>query len=239
MKRLLVVEDDPDIREYIVQIAEEEGYTCQQAEDGADAFFYLRTFLADVILLDLRMPNMNGIDFMKRMNLERKEHAPKMVVLSGYTTELAPEEEALAEAVLTKPLKEDKLKALLKEYYDEGNTTSAEQKFALIADDSQTYRIALKQFLLRKGVKVYEASNGAEALMVLASYDIDFVICDNQMPEMSGFEFASLASEKYPDLSIYMVSSLLTDFNEAKERGVTACIQKPLTDEQLEILIQQ
>ena len=154
---------------------------------------------------------------MKKMKMERKDHAPSMIVISGFTDELTREEKELAGAILAKPIREKYFRELLQEYYSDGGNENdiKTEKYALIADDSQTYRIALKQFLLKKGIKVYEASNGAEALMVMESYKVDFVICDNQMPEMSGFEFASTAHERFPEVSIYMVSALLTDLKEA------------------------
>src|SRR3954470_12387725 len=64
-KRVLVVDDDPDIRESVRLVLEDEGYEVEEAADGAAALALLRaaTTRPDVILLDLMMPVMNGWQF--------------------------------------------------------------------------------------------------------------------------------------------------------------------------------
>src|SRR5258706_9858128 len=61
---ILVVDDDRDLRESLIEALEDEGYSVASAPDGQHALFYLRTSKRpDLILLDLQMPIMNGIEF--------------------------------------------------------------------------------------------------------------------------------------------------------------------------------
>lgn len=60
---MLVVDDDVDIREPLVELFENEGYGVASASDGRQALAEARRFRPDVILLDLRMPVMNGLEF--------------------------------------------------------------------------------------------------------------------------------------------------------------------------------
>jgi DNA-binding response OmpR family regulator len=61
---ILVVEDDRDLRESLIEALEEAGYSVASAQDGQHALFYLRTSKRpDLILLDLQMPIMNGVEF--------------------------------------------------------------------------------------------------------------------------------------------------------------------------------
>jgi CheY-like chemotaxis protein len=65
--RILVVDDDRDVREALVEVLSEAGYSVSAASDGSEALAVLaNTPRPDVILLDLMMPNMNGFEFRER-----------------------------------------------------------------------------------------------------------------------------------------------------------------------------
>ena len=76
---VLVVEDDQGVRETTVAILREEGYVVVQAADGADALEMLRGRDIDVLLLDLRLPRVDGPSV-----LEKLERPPTVVVVSGF-----------------------------------------------------------------------------------------------------------------------------------------------------------
>lgn len=86
---VLVVDDDYDIRETLRIALEEEGYEVDEAEDGAQALSMLRTSpQPSIVLLDLRLPRLNGDALLRRV--ERKEHlpAPHIFVLVTANREL-------------------------------------------------------------------------------------------------------------------------------------------------------
>lgn len=81
---LLVVDDDPDIREAIQQVVEVEGYRVVTAGDGAEALGILHSDLAPcLILLDLRMPGMDGRSFRRRQETEPGLAGIPVIVLTG------------------------------------------------------------------------------------------------------------------------------------------------------------
>src|SRR5690349_16993945 len=83
-RRVLVVDDDADIRETVSLILEDEGYEVQSAQDGAAALGVLRAGpLPDVILLDLMMPVMNGWQFREQQTRDPRLAAIPVVVLSA------------------------------------------------------------------------------------------------------------------------------------------------------------
>ena len=79
-RRVLVVDDDPDIRELLVSVLSDDGYEAKSARNGRDALEVLGRWRADVIVLDLMMPVMDGWTFAKRM--QEKWTIP-IVVLSA------------------------------------------------------------------------------------------------------------------------------------------------------------
>lgn len=89
---MLVVEDDPDLREAIVGALHARGYAALSAEDGAQALRMLDAMIPDAILLDLLMPTMNGFEFLAA-RAERPDLAGIPVVIASAAApdrELAP-----------------------------------------------------------------------------------------------------------------------------------------------------
>jgi CheY-like chemotaxis protein len=63
-KRILLVDDEPSIRFVLGAVLEQSGYTVDSAEDGFAALRKLRTAMPDLVITDLRMPNMNGFELL-------------------------------------------------------------------------------------------------------------------------------------------------------------------------------
>ena len=78
---VLLVEDDPTIRYILSNQLEEAGFKAQQAEDGIDGLVKLRAKLPKVIISDLQMPRMSGIEFISVVR--RRFPSIPVIVLSG------------------------------------------------------------------------------------------------------------------------------------------------------------
>lgn len=87
---ILVVDDDPSIREILADILKLEGYRVSQAENGQDALDCLRKFEGDdfpgLVLLDIMMPVMNGIDFLEEFKKTPKFQSTPVVVMSANSS---------------------------------------------------------------------------------------------------------------------------------------------------------
>jgi DNA-binding response OmpR family regulator len=107
--RVLVVEDDADLREMMAQILTLEGFEADTATDGADALTQLQTpgRHPDVILLDMMMPRMDGWAF-----VDRQAATPAIADIPVVVVSAAPRDRLRgirAAAVLQKPLNFDEL----------------------------------------------------------------------------------------------------------------------------------
>lgn len=120
-KRILVVDDDDDLRSLMQELLEEEAYEVETAIDGIDAFDHLdhQRNAYDVILLDLMMPRLNGLQFLH----QAQEHEP--TILRSIIA-LSADEEALQQtagmginATLSKPFDPDVLLALVEQVIDQ------------------------------------------------------------------------------------------------------------------------
>ena len=114
-------------------------------------------------------------------------------------------------------------------------------KRALLVDDDETFCSHLVQALGRcvKNCVVVTAGNGKEAIKIMESSRIDFVITDLNMPEMSGYEFIFHARENYPDIPILVLTGVKTPEVEERLRslGVVRCIEKPFDPKEVAPLV--
>jgi CheY-like chemotaxis protein len=81
---ILVVDDDADVREGLCDLLVEEGFSVASAANGADALDHLRQpCLPDVVVLDLRMPKMDGYEFLKCRQADEKLRDVPVIVVSA------------------------------------------------------------------------------------------------------------------------------------------------------------
>ena len=98
--RILVVEDDAALREMGRHLLQSRGYEVLGAADGFEGLSALKRSLPDVIISDLRMPNMNGFEFLSIVR-RRFPNIP-VIVISGEFTGLTVPESVLADAFFPK-----------------------------------------------------------------------------------------------------------------------------------------
>lgn len=102
-KRVVVVEDDPNIAMLIASILEDAGYWSFVVQDGRRALQVVRELQPDVITLDLELPGVDGRAVLRRLVPDRlAEHVP-VVVVSGSVELLSREDHQRIACALTKP----------------------------------------------------------------------------------------------------------------------------------------
>ena len=113
--KILVVDDDDMLRELMVTILENEGYMLDVAKSGYEAELKLKNKIFNLVILDIRLPDTNGIDLLAKIN----QSAPRMkkIVLTGYPdadTAIKSVNEN-ADAYLVKPFEPEKLLEIISE----------------------------------------------------------------------------------------------------------------------------
>jgi CheY-like chemotaxis protein len=87
-KRILIVDDEQDIRTYLSTLLEDQGYETVQATNGEEAVQTLQAGLPDLITLDISMPEKSGIKFFREMKTDdRWKHIP-IIVVTGVSEEI-------------------------------------------------------------------------------------------------------------------------------------------------------
>ena len=114
-KRILVVDDDPDIVEYLCVFLEDNDYEVSSAESSEAAFAELERHLVDLLILDVLMPGRSGLDLLLTLRKDARWFDLPVVLLTGnddvlregadsYLVDVQAEARG-ADAILGKPLK--------------------------------------------------------------------------------------------------------------------------------------
>ena len=86
-KKILIIEDEPDAAEFLKMHLEKNGYDVLCALDGKEGYRLARTRAPDLILLDLMLPEMNGLEICKTLKLNKKTHLTPIIMLTAKGTE--------------------------------------------------------------------------------------------------------------------------------------------------------
>jgi CheY-like chemotaxis protein len=217
LRWLLVVEDDPDHRETVREVLEEEGYRVDTAVHGRDALGRLSLWgaghLPDLILLDLRMPVMDGWGFMA----ELKQHpvlASIPVVVTSCMGDRVLSSAPVAAGYLSKPLNRSRLLELISCcLWRQQRARAGRLSRVLLVGDESTIDAALARVLSREHdvVTVAGATAAAERLETGAQFDV--ILCDLIMPGTTGMELHARLSKEAPEQAarmIFMVGAEVT-----------------------------
>lgn len=116
--RILVVDDEPGMREFLEIMLQKDNYLVETASDGADAIQKIEKDLFDLAVVDVQMPVMNGIEVLKRIN-EKSPETTVIMITAFASHETAIEAMKLgAYDYITKPFKIDEIKLVIKKALD-------------------------------------------------------------------------------------------------------------------------
>jgi signal transduction histidine kinase/CheY-like chemotaxis protein len=213
---VLIIEDDQTFAELLLAKCRAEGFKCVLSPRGRDCVGFAERFFPHGILLDLRLPDMDGLDVLTDLKSNAKTRNIPVHVFSGADGETEAMKRGAKEFV-SKPISMEKLEQVLKDLPSEAilddislflhsvdskmpkskgpsnalllNENVFEGKSILIVDDDIRNVYSLRQILHGRGSSILVAENGREALEVLAEHPAtDLVLMDIMMPEMDGYE---------------------------------------------------
>lgn len=197
---ILVVDDNLDLCDTLKDILEMENYAVTLAHGGEQAVELVRTARFGRVLMDIRMPGINGVDAFKEM----KKISPDTPVI--MMTAFAVEDlinEALREgafAALQKPLDFDVL-------LDTIMNTGRDAPSVLVVDDEPGFRETLKFILEERGCTVRLAAGGEDAIRAAKQMRFDAAVIDLNMPMVDGIEAYRAIRAFRPGISIIAVSA--------------------------------
>ncbi len=187
LPRVLVVEDNVDNRKLATRILESIGCKVETAENGTEAVAKASEYIYDLILMDLRMPDMDGFEAARaiRDNERRLGIRVPIVALTAHALE-DYRDQALAAGMddyLTKPYRREQLVSLVERWVDP-------RPIILVADDSPEIHALVRGYLRMGGYRLVSAFSGAEAMREFHSRNISLVFLDLELGDMDGLTLA-------------------------------------------------
>ncbi len=228
---VLIVEDDPDMRQLIADTLVTEGHTPVPAGNGKEAMLALASSQVDAIVLDLMLPGRSGFDILREIRASEKLARIPVLVLTAK--DLSDRERQVLSA-LNAPIFEKGpgwRPALLQRLQLIARASSGQK--VLVVDDNPAGRELIREYLQDHVVSITEASNGREALEKLRIALPDLVLLDIQMPEMDGYEVLR-EIRRDPALKGLRVVALTAfamqgDLERAMAAGFDDYLTKPVT----------
>lgn len=225
-KKILVIDDDPTIVTLLESVLTSQGYQVMTATDGAEGLEKYKNFGADLIILDIIMPKMDGYTFVlefKRMGGDLKR-TPIIIVTSRESMQDIFEIEGINDYIV-KPFKtEDLLRKISK------RMLSNEKKILIIDGESEIVKNIQTQ-LSASGYVVLTASNGLEALTIAQKEKPDLMVSEIMIPKLDGYRLCRLLKfdRRYKDIPIVFLTGLRreSDKDLGQEVGADAYLNKP------------
>jgi CheY-like chemotaxis protein len=87
-KRILIVDDEQDIRTYLSALLGDQGYETMEARDGGEALQMIQAAPPDLITLDISMPEKSGVRFFRELKMDDRWKAIPVVVVTGVSTDM-------------------------------------------------------------------------------------------------------------------------------------------------------
>lgn len=128
-KKVLIVDDDPDVRMFNSTVVEENGYTPMEASNGEEALKIIKKDPPAIVLLDVLMPKQSGIRLYRELKTDTALLNIPVIILSGVAkrtflrsqkalTEFGDKPVPEPESYLEKPVEPDELAKEIKRYLD-------------------------------------------------------------------------------------------------------------------------
>lgn len=250
-RRILIIDDHPLLRKGLRQLADfsPEIEIIGEADNGAQGLTMARETQSDLVLLDLFMPGMTGLEALK--TLKQLEPAPKVIVLtvSDAQEDIVAALRGGADGYLLKDTDPEELLMQLCEAGDDGpilspriaerlgDAAQAEIQRVLIIDDHPLLRKGLHQLAeLSTEIKlVGEADNGAQGVAMARELQPDLILLDLFMPGMTGLETLKALKqlEPVPKVVVLTVSDAQEDIFGALRAGADGYLLKDTDPEDL------
>lgn len=224
LTRLLVVDDDLDTCANLADILSDIGYDVQTASDATAALRALDEHAFDIVLLDLKMPGMDGLQLYRE--LKRRSASTVAILITGFADSETREraKQLGVWRILPKPVDVPALLPLISE--------AAEQPLLLIVDDDSEFCASLKDVLRERSFRVGIAGSAHEAARQMNRQEFPIVLVDWQLPDADGLKLLEEIHSQHPQSRTVLLTGHRHELSQRLEKnmlhGVDVFFYKPL-----------
>ena len=241
---VLVVDDEPAVEQLMVEFLQGAVGEVRSLTDSREALPLLENWDADVLVTDLQMPHLSGLELVTRA---RAAHPGlKIVVISAFATQKSRDElqKHFVDAILSKPeglaeLPEVVSKIMARKRQPAPDARPVESGRVLVVDDHEGTRQLIRDVCEEKGFTVTEAADGEEALALATRETFHLIFMDIHMPNMGGVEAIEKIRAATPTAFIVSMTGEagLPERSQSRIAGAYTCLRKPFSIENLRDLL--
>jgi len=224
MAKILVVDDEKDLAKILGNILELEGYEVTSVLNGYQAIEAVKSTSYDLILMDIRLPVINGVETF--IQIKEIDPVVKVIMMTGFSVEDLIEKaiQQGAYACIHKPFDLEKIIPLIEK------ALCRNQKVILIANGEGKIRKEVKERLTEKGYKVVTAKNREEVMIKLKEEFCHCVIVNLDLPGINGLSVLKAVKKLYPETVVIVIVDVELEkmLKEIEHLSAYAYIKKPI-----------
>ncbi|MBU0988540.1 MAG: response regulator [Proteobacteria bacterium] len=258
--RILIVDDEPAICESLARWLERDGHDVEKVLSGAEALERLNASRFDILLVDVKMEGISGLDVLSAVKANYPDVA--VVMITAYVCVPTAIEAMKGKACdyLLKPFDPKDLSLLIekilqdrardkKHCFPDGSDTAASTLPAgakatgkhkqnmkmMLVDDEERFLFGITKLLAKKGYDVITKTSGAEAIETLKRKTVHVVVLDVRMPGMDGIETLIEIKRLFPMIEVIMLTGHATVESavDGLKFGASDFLMKPIDIDEL------
>jgi two-component system chemotaxis response regulator CheY len=230
-----VVDDNKDLLTTFSMILKRRGFYVDTASDGVSAVDKFKEHDYDITLMDIVMPEMNGVEAFRKI----REISPEatVILMTAYSEEemIQAAKTEGAHSVIHKPIRIDQLIEILKK--------ASDNQTILIVDDDEDICRTLAKALELKGYPVFSAGSGQQAIDIAQQTNCQIAFIDVKLPDIDGLETFLRLKEINPEILTVMMTGFRNEvkdaLDKAREASAITCLYKPFAPTEVADLIKQ
>jgi len=238
-KKILLVDDELNIREMFYDLFSLKKFKIITAPGGEEGIEIIKKEKLDLVLLDIKMQTIDGIETLKR--IREFDSRTKIIMLTALEDAELDKQARLngATGLMRKSWGILTISKIVSSLMDDKLDFSDDKKKILIADDEPEVCSLLNDFLTKKGFIPSIASSGEEALQKIKLNDPIIVLLDINMPGMDGLMTLKKIKETNEHIGIIIISGTADEniAEQAMRLGVYDYIVKPVNFGYLEFCL--
>jgi two-component system, NtrC family, response regulator HydG len=229
----MLVDDNEDFLDSTKDVLEDEGFEVMTASSGEDAIRKVEGNTFDFVLMDIKMPGLNGVESL--IEIKKRRPGIRVIMCTAYIVDglIRQALEEGAYAVLNKPFEIEILLNMI-----ESSQKDLKSGLILLADRDKDFCTCLSAVLGSAGHRVRVAHDGWEAMRLAERQAFDILVSELELPLVDGLELHRRISDLQPAMLATIITGSAQEMDAAgrqelkKEHGLIS-LTKPLNEAQL------
>lgn len=232
---ILIVDDDVNFASSLSKVLSKKGYVTTTMDGPVQALALIKDKPFDVILMDIKMPVMNGLEVYKNIKTIRPGAVVILITAFSIDDLVRDVVKQGAYAVIAKPFDIDTIVNMIEK--------SKNGAFLAVVDDDRNICKTMQNSLEKKGFSVATCLTGEEAIFLSKEKKIDVVFIDLKLPVLNGLETYLEIKKINSATAAVMMTAYRQEVSEmslqALEKGAYTCLYKPFDMDVVIMLIEE